>query len=228
MAKLRLSTSSIDLDALPPLVRRRVEYALETGLSDHQAHIARSEAIKSGDDARLIAEAEREYPGAPIGLSTWYRKVSPCQETRYSIYNKKRPVFMRGGKQVLIRLYCRSNFGSSPNGWAAAVYWRALRMSRRTFMNHGEFETFSNSIIARLNKKYFLTYHFDSCVGVRYCDWDRTLEHIRIIGGKLVYLTNEQKRHIEGLHAIVQRAERLDGEARKALVRQGMLERLAA
>jgi len=233
MAKLQPSASLIDLDALPPEVRRRVEYALSSAQSDYNARQRQKIALQSGSDAELLADAEREYPRAPMGLSTWYKSINRAQWTCYETWQgNRRPVFMRGSKSVLIRMYCNTEGGSSPNGWATAVYWRAVRMSKRTILDYDDFEEFSRAITSKLRDKYHLTSAFWDSVGIRFAWWKignysaDTCQ--RLIGGRVVELTRDQLSHIRSLQAIIKKADRLDDEARRALVRQNMMERLAA
>jgi hypothetical protein len=74
----------IDLDALPPDVRRRVEWELEAAMRNHDHDAWMRDKCQNASDAELIAAGEKEYPQAPIGLSTWYDRVWRFQETVFS------------------------------------------------------------------------------------------------------------------------------------------------
>lgn len=230
-----LSTSSIDLAALPADVARRVQWELAAALKAHDHDAWMRDKCENASDAELIAAGEKEYPAAPIGLSTWYHGVSLDQETIFHrVTQGRRPVFMRGAKQVLIRRHCRSIGGSSPNGWAILVYWRALRMSRKTFFDFDEFEAWDTAIAHRLHAKYRLTNVFDSATGITYREWDGCnnldpdAEFPRIVGGKLVYLKRGCHSHLRSLSNIVRKLDKLDEAAKRELVRRSMMERLAA
>ncbi len=225
------SASLIDLDALPAEVRRRVEYALQDALQarDHDAWMR--DKCENASDADLIAAGEKEYPDAPMGLSTWYKSVALAQETvfcRVAQNNKRRPVFLRGSKQVLFRLYSLSS-SANANGWAIEVYWRALRMSRRTFLSFDEFQEWSDSVKHRLYAKYRLTSCFSNGIGMWASEWNprSDTEHaVRIVGGKRVYLPASSHKHLDALAKIVRKTETL--ERKRELVRAQLMERLAA
>ena len=223
MAKLPQSASLIDLDALHPEVAVEVRRAMEYAIS----RLSRDEWMRhvciSGTDAELIAAGEKEYPGAPIGVSSWYDCVRLEQDTifnRVSYNNDRRPVFMRGGKQVLIRRHCLSNTGSSPNGWAVRVFWRCVRIAKITSLNNDEFRAATRHIYERLCKKYYLTTPFDRNVG-----WD-VYGSATLVGGKKAYLNDYQITHIKALKRIASRVETL--EKKRELVKAALLERLAA
>lgn len=226
------STSLIDLDALPPDVARRVQWELDSAMRTYDRDRERAELLENASDAELIAAAQNEYPREAIGLSTWYRDVHPFQETvfnRQALWQKRRPVFLRGSPSSLVRIYCRSLNGSSANGWAIAVYWRALRMSRLTFMDHQEFEEWDRAISRKLQDRYRLTNTFNANTGITYREWQGYGDEVtRVIGGKITYLTRETLAHISALHAVIRKTDRLDEKARRAAAREIMMERLAA
>jgi len=225
------SASLIDLDALPAEVRWCVESALQDALRtrDHDAWMR--DKCENASDAELIAAGEKEYPGAPMGVSTWYKSVTLVQETifcRVAQNDKRRPVFLRGSRNVLHRLYSLSN-SANANGWAVEVYWRALRMSRRTFLSFDEFQEWSDNIKARLHRKYRLTSSFDKSTGFWFADWhprDNDSTALRVVGGKRVYLPASSHKHLDALAKIVRKTETL--ERKRELVRAQLMERLAA
>jgi len=226
------SASLIDLDALSPEELRAAILAVSEIRKREETRSNWQRAISEETDEAIIARAQERYPDAPITLANRYQSVHRSQEIGgicgAVMGEDRRPVFMRGAAEVLIRRYCYTGGGSSPNGWAIAVYWRCIRMSRKTFMSHDAFEEFSNGIRDRLRQRYRLTSVFEYGTGLDWRAWNDRDYRARIIGGKLVRLTDEQCRHIEALQAIIGRTEKLDQQARRALVASSMYERLAA
>lgn len=216
------SASLIDMEALPPSVRSYVEYALAEAMERHERSQLREKAAEFSDQQKLEI-AQREFPDAPIGLSTWYKQVLWCQETGIFGFNGTRPVFLRGSREVRIRLNSLSNHCSA-NGWAINVFWRAIRKSKLTALDYEEFEAAANQIRHKLRKRYRLTHAFDDQVTI----WARCFREMAVIGGKKVYLSEGQLQHIRALRKIIVKADRLDEKMRRALVRQQMQERLAA
>lgn len=219
----------IDLDALPAAVRSRVEFAIKSAMHDHTRDAEMLTLCQTGTDAELIAACEAEYPGAPIGLSTWYSRVGTYQETifnRVAHWAGRRPVFMRGARQIRIASHCLSSSGFSANGWAIAVFWRAVRMMRETQLDWYSWHLTEGHIIRKLSERYRLTRSFFDAVQTTRQMWNWQDYHARIIGGRRVFLTDDQLRHIEALNAIARKADTL--EQRRELVRRNMMERLAA
>lgn len=215
------STSLIDLDALPAEVRWRVEWALNDALREYDRAAWAKGVCENGTDAEVIAAGEREYPSAPIGLSTWYERVWNVQETVFAPASQsRRPVFMKGAKNVLIRAHCLTAGGDSPNGWAVKVFWRAVRMARITALTRDEFKDATYAIYRKLHAKYYLTGPFDRNTG-----WDVWGGPI-LIGGQRSYLEGEQLRHVRALSSIAKKAETLD--KKREMVRRQLMERLAA
>lgn len=212
----------IDLDALPARVAQRVKWALDDALREYDRDAWMKHVCESGTDAEVIAAGEKEYPRAPIGLSTWYDRIWRTQETVFcrASCTGRRPVFMRGGKQVLIHAYCLSEGGSSPNGWAAHVFWRAVRMAKITALDREEFRKSTEFIYQKLRAKYRLTSPFYRNAGRDV--WGGPI----LIGGQRSYLEGEQLRHVRALSAIAKKAETL--EKKREMVRQQLMERLAA
>lgn len=227
------SASLIDISSLPDWAKRAVLDTVERVRSGSTV-CARNQSILNMDERSILAWAEDEYPGVPMGLSSWYSEVATWQETaltRSTGLVKTRPVFMRGAKECRVMRNALSLGSSSANGWAALVFWRALKMSRRTFLDYDEFQDFSEQIKAALRRRYRLTLAFDDRTTVSFKDWyfpQSEREFIRIVGGRKVFLTPNAVQHITSLHAIVRKAERLDDQVRRALVKASMLERLAA
>lgn len=215
------STSLIDLDALPSEVAQRVKWTLVDASREYNRDAWAKGVCESGTDAEIIAAGEKEYPRAPIGLSTWYERVWITQETVFTpVSQDRRPVFMKGAKNVLIRTYCLTAGGDSPNGWAAKVFWRAVRMAKITALSRDEFREATDAIYRKLHTKYYLTCPFDRNTG-----WDVWGGPI-LIGGQRSYLEGEQLRHVRALSAIAKKAETL--EKKREMVRQQLMERLAA
>lgn len=217
------SASLIDLAALPDDVRWRIEDALSRAMSDHSHDAWMRQICAEGTDAEVIAAGEKEYRDAPIGLSTWYPTVWRLQETCFSrvAHNgQRRPVFMRGAVGVLIRRYCLTEGGESPNGWAARVFWRAVRMAKITALDKAEFRDATAPIRDALCHRYNLTAPFDRNTG-----WD-IWGGPDLIGGNRSYLREDQRIHIKALHNIAKRSESL--ERKRELVRHQLRERLSA
>ena len=224
------SASLIDLDALPAEVRWQVECALDSAQRAYNHDAWMRDRCQNTTDAELIAAGEKEYPEAPMGLSTWYKSVALAQETIFCRVSQtaRRPVFMRGSRNVLHRLYSLSN-SANANGWAIEVYWRALRMSRRTFLSFDEFQEWSDNVKACLHRKYRLTSSFCNGVGIWARDWNPRSDEesaVRIVGGKRVYLPASSHKHLDALAKIVRKTETL--ERKRELVRAQLMERLAA
>lgn len=208
--KLKQSASLIDLAAMPESVRNRVLWALERAQSDYSLECRMREACRSYSDADLMAFAEREYPGAPIGLSTWYDCIDSAQETifnRVAHNAERRPVFLRGSRGVRVVNNCASKTGRSPNGWAAKVFWRAVRIARVTALSHAEFMEKTGAFAKRLAARYPVTWHYwnETRQGVL-CWWPETA----VIGGQMVWLSLDESRRVEQINRLVKKAERLE------------------
>ena len=223
MAKLDQSTSLIDLSALPHEVAERVRYAMVSAMDAHSHDGWMRQMCQDASNECLIAAGEKEYPNAPIGLSIWYDHVDLVQETvfnRVAHNGARRPVFMRGAKNILIRKYCLSKGGDSPNGWAARVFWRAVRMAKITSLDQNDFRETTRPIYDRLCKKYYLTAPFDRNVG-----WD-VWGGPMLVGGRRSFLEYDQIAHIKSLKRIAARFDSLD--KKRAAIKTALFERLAA
>ena len=96
-------------------------------------------------------------------------------------------------------------------------------------MSFDEWDEFSKRLQWKIAKRYPRTTNaFHGRVGIDWRSWADKECTTRVIGGKVVYLTSEQCRHIESLYSIIRRSEHLGKQARKAIVRDAMMERLAA
>lgn len=220
--KLTQLASLIDLDALPGEVRWRVEAALESANQSYCLDRQMAAACNSASDRELIAFAEREYPDALIGLSTWYKTIDICQETifnRIAHNGTRRPVFMRGSREVRIRRHCLTCGGGGANGWAARVFWRAVRMAKITALDRVEFEDATRGIRDKLHKRYYLTTPFERNIG-----WD-VWGGPNVIGGNVSFLDESQVSHIKKLRNIASRFDDLD--KRRNAVKTLLMERLA-
>lgn len=208
--KLKQSASLIDLAAMPESVRNRVLWALERAQSDYSLECRMREACRSYSDADLMAFAEREYPGAPIGLSTWYDCIDSAQETifnRVAHNAERRPVFLRGSRGVRVVNNCASKTGRSPNGWAAKVFWRAVRIARVTALSHAEFMEKTGAFAKRLAARYPVTWHYwNETRQAVLCWWPETA----VIGGQMVWLSLDESRRVEQINRLVKKAERLE------------------
>lgn len=208
--KLKQSASLIDLAAMPESVRNRVLWALERAQSDYSLECRMREACRSYSDADLMAFAEREYPGAPIGLSTWYDCIDSAQETifnRVAHNAERRPVFLRGSRGVRVVNNCASKTGRSPNGWAAKVFWRAVRIARVTALSHAEFMEKTGAFAKRLAARYPVTWHYwNETRQEGLCWWPETA----VIGGQMVRLSLDESRRVEQINRLVKKAERLE------------------
>lgn len=214
------STSLIDLDALPAEVAQRVRWVLDEARGDFDRDVWMKAVCETGTDAEIIAAGEKEYPSAPIGLSTWYSEPWLEQRTIFNrVHAARYPVFMRGGRNVLIRRHCRTVGGSSPNGWAIMVFWRAVRIAKITALSPEEFRAATAPIYEKLHAKYYLTAAFER--GVCWDVWGGP----NMIGGQVTWLEGEPLRHVRALSAIAKKTETLD--RKREMVRQQLMERLA-
>lgn len=179
----------------------------------------------TASDAEIIKRAEAEYPDAPIGLAGWYSETWYEQHKlhmNHMVKDRSRaPVFMKGAKWVLIAHYSNSGRGSA-NGWAEDVFWRFVRMKKITALDADDFSEKTDWIYRALHKKYHLSHHFDDRLNRGH--WGFT----PVIGGKKASLQPGQIQHIKALLDIIKKTERLDVAMRRALVKQSMMERLAA
>lgn len=204
-------------------MRASIEFAIKKAQIDYDRDQWMRDVCRNGSDAELIAAGEKEYPDAPIGLSTWYPRVSIEQETvfaRVARNGARRPVFMRGGLNVIIRRKCFTANGTSPNGWASEVFWRAVRIAKITALDRDDYQTATGAIYDALKSKYYLTSVFDRHVGRDV--WGGPI----LIGGKPAFLNNDQLMHIRALARIASKAETL--HQLREQVRQQLMERLAA
>ena len=215
--KLKPSASLIDLDTLPEDVRWRVVFALETAQKAHDHDAAMLEACRNAGDAELIAFGEKEYPGAPMGISTWYARVRLEQETifnRVAHNAERRPVFLRGAKHVRIRAHCRTPGGGSPNGWAANVFWRVVRIMRLTALSYDEYAEATKPIYAHLTKRYALTHQFYEATSQNRIGWGSDLA---VINGKVVFLPRDGQDRIKQIYRMVKKTERLEAAITKEM-----------
>lgn len=213
------STSTIDLASLPEDVRRHVQYALSSALERETAREKWAALVECGTDEEIIAAAQ-DYMGGgtPVTLANRYDKVPRHCEIRGICFachsHPRRPVIMRGAKWARIAAFGFSDHLCA-NGWATEVYRRAIRMSKMTILDDGEFEIFSLGIVRRLSKKYRLTSAFRE---YKYIGKERITGHgnTAIIRGKFRYLKNSEWENISRLHNIIKKAERLEDRIQAA------------
>jgi hypothetical protein len=182
-----------------------------------------ADLLRDGTDEDIIAAAQAEYKNAPITLANRYARVRWDQETGFGLGHARRPVFMNGARQLLIRRRCNTPGGSSPNGWASDVLARAVRMSKATILDSEEYSSFIEPLIWKMHDRYRLTSAFND---LRYRvggGWScRTV----LIGGRFVDLNASELSNVKALHAIIRKTNKLDH--RKEMARQHMNERLAS
>ena len=179
--------------------------------------------LRNGTDKDIIAAAQSKYERAPITLADRYDRVRWDQETGFGLGHARRPVFMNGARELLIRRRCNTPGGSSPNGWASDVLARAVRMSKATILDGDEYASFIEPLIWKMHDRYRLTSAFND---LRYHvggGWSRDTV---LIGGRFVELSGSELSNVKALHAIIRKTNKLD--QRRDMARRHMNERLAA
>lgn len=182
---------------------------MDAALTSHNHDAWMAEVCANGSDAELIAAGAKEYPGAPIGLSTWYDRLGTAQETIFNrvAHNRtRRPVFMRGAKQVLIRTHGLGSASTSANGWAIDVFWRAVRRMKLTALDHETFDKAADPIRARLRQKYYLTAPFDKATNCIYAGFN---ECLFVVGGERVFMRSEIAKQVSAFNSIIRKGDKI-------------------
>lgn len=128
--------------------------------------------LASASAADLMAAAEAAFPLAPFVPASTYRRVSMYQEIDLLCVlsypaRPDRPVVMRGAKKLLHMKYSLSG-SLSCNGWAAAVFWRWVRMRAITALDYDTWDSATDFFARKLHAKYHLTKGFSDRACVRF------------------------------------------------------------
>jgi hypothetical protein len=137
----------------------------------------------------------------PLVRAKTYIKVHSLQEIGGFVFSNdsRRPVRMRGSLTTMIAAYSRSS-QSSTNGYCYAVFRRYLKMSKTTILYQNEINAFFASINMKLVKKY----------------WPRNFREFYafhgmvVIGGKIVFLNENQLAYVRRLQSIIVQTKKLD------------------
>lgn len=223
------SASLIDLATLPPDVRSNIEWTIRLA-EEKQASDRKWDALlRDGTDAEIMAAAEVEFePGTPITLADRYDHVPLHCEVRglWTRYHPRRPVIQRGAKWARIAAHGYTHHLSA-NGYCVALFYRAIRLSKRTILDDDEYQEFARSLREKILSRYRTTSTFDKYtsehVGKR--NWGSG-EHYALIGGKFVTLNCSEWENIRALNNIIKKTDKLD--RRIASARAHFRERMAA
>jgi len=181
--------------------------------------------LDRGTDAEIIEWAHDYLKNrrAPITLANtygnrlhWYQEIVPSSHPR-------RPVAMRGSKEVRVAMHSRSTT-KCPNGWAAVLFERALRLSKSTALCYEDYQDIRDNLRKKINSKYSTSYHFDNSLPSVYFD-GRDFNQC-LVAGKLVCLSNNELTNVRALREIIKKTDKLDQRMR--LAREHFRQRMAA
>lgn len=226
------STLQTELEGLPPdLIEDALRHACWRA-----AELRRREEwkalISTGSEAEII-EAAQEYSGGhAVALAKAYRRVDVWQEivAWADHLSPRRPVFMKGAKDCLIKAYGNSSHFSA-NGLAESVLKRWLRLKKVTAFTWSEFDEAVGGVVGQLHKRYHLTHHFGKGIAYPpgtgpYSPLHAGERALAYIGGKPAFLSASERSNLQALHKIITKTQKL--EDRVSAAKLHWRERMAA
>jgi hypothetical protein len=207
--------TSTDFTALPADLVRHLEGIIERHESKQSDLRSWQDLLDNGTDEEIMCKAQKVCgTKAPITFARNYSEVITSYARSIvpsEFYNHpRRPVIMKGALEVAYVKHRLSTGALSPNGYAFAVYNRALRMSKKTLTCKSEISDFVHAIVSKISKKHNVSYVFQSTYApFNLCD-SRSGERLILMKGRWVFLPYEQFKNVEMFQNIIRKAEKLE------------------
>lgn len=204
--------SLTDLAALPlpeglaERLLRQAEWEIERAAREQEW----GRLLRQGSREAIIAKACDHYGGAPdmFGLRSDY----PGKSVSFAIsgmhnHHPRAPVFMRGSMCGMLDAF------QGKNNLARAILNRFIRFKRITALDRDEFEAKVQPAINKLDEKWHCSYHFRDAIA-----WPRprTDGLSCYIGGRWVFLDNNQATYVRKLQTILRQNAKLESGVEKA------------
>ena len=210
---LSISPDTVDLAALPPMVAARIREAINENARETRRVEMWADAF-AGSDAQLLDFAQTQFFTAapPVTHAYAYSIVHHWQEIVPEAFrcDSRRPVIMRGSRGGCYLANSMSGHTVSPNGWAARMFRRALKASRKTLIYRAEIADFINCLAAHVARKNpGTTAHFRTSCGLPLGMLNKG-ETLVLMSGRFVGLPFEQFLNVERLFNIIRKTDKLD------------------
>lgn len=212
MRALSQLASLTDLAALPlpaglaERLLRQAEWEIERVANEQDW----DRLLRHGSREAIIAKACDHYGGAPdmFGLRSDY----PGKSVNYAISGRhnshpRAPVFMRGSVCGMLDTY------GGKNHLAISIFKRFIRAKRITALDREEFEQKVSAAISKLCDRWNCSYHFHNWIAF---PLETTNGLSCYIGGRLVFLDNNQASYVRKLQAILRKNANLESGVAKA------------
>lgn len=216
-------SSSIELDALPPELATEVKNLIDRYETKHLARDSWRYVLDHGTDEEIMEKARGEcIDNAPLIFA---RDCPPDVGERYSrirevlpiefVSHPRRVVAMRGARLVRYWKYSFSPC-ASPNGWAYRVFLRALRMSKKTLLDHIEIYDFMRDLAVRVAERHHrVDHHYFSRCRPRRTEFGHD-QRLVLMSGKLVGVPHSSVTNLERMLNIIRKTDKLDERMRLA------------